>query len=304
MSNTHADEDRIDSNKIIASIRAEALRVASAFYSDTQPLAASDDKEIDGTYLPFRAAQSAHKIRSSKTHIRKKRTGSKKWNKATYTIKIKSPHRARLLGALTHTARDAQTISVDGRSLRKEDPTITAIVNGSMKVVVNKIERTLEAAIDGIAKDYRSQLLADLPTGSNPKLLEAMERVKLQAKLLRRIVPVGRSQACVLLGFSDKNPAATMGSKERSGQILAFTLNGKIVYPLFQFDVENQRLFPVMKDLISELDDKHGKFYLLYFLTNRNRVFSNEAPANFLRADPEKVLAEFRDEIERLATIE
>lgn len=303
MNDIHADEDRIDSDKIIASIRAEAIRMATDFYVDAKPLAASDDEMIDVTGLPFRSAQSVHKIRSSKTLPKKKINLVGKRHRAAKLSKWKSAYRVRWLSSIAKAERELRVFSAN-ELLQMGDPTTTAIVNGSMKVVVGEIERTLTTTIAGIAKDYRSQLLADLPTGSNPKLLEAMERAKLQAKLLRRIVPVSRSEACVLLGYSGKNPAATMGGKERNGQLLAYSLNGKIVYPMFQFDVENQRLFPVMKDLISELDDKHGKFYLLYFLTNRNRVFSNEAPANFLGADPEKVLAEFKDEIERLATIE
>lgn len=150
--------------------------------------------------------------------------------------------------------------------------------------------------IDKVVNAYRLMLRESLAKGNDPDLQAALNRARLQEKILASTSMVDQAQACELLGLSGTNPSATMKRKEEKREILRFTLDGRVAYPLFQFDVEGRRIFPVMAKLIALKPDTWSDFRLLHWLTRPHLDFG-AAPAEKLGAQETEVVAAFKREI-------
>ncbi|SIQ68955.1 hypothetical protein SAMN05421641_11225 [Paracoccus thiocyanatus] len=150
--------------------------------------------------------------------------------------------------------------------------------------------------IDKVVDAYRVMLRESLAKGDDTELQAALNRARLQEKILAGTVMVDQAQACELLGLSAANPSATMKRKEDKREILRFTVDGRAAYPLFQFDVERRRIHPAMARLIALKPQGWSGFRLLHWLTRPHLDFG-AAPAERLGAEGDAVIAAFEREI-------
>lgn len=170
----------------------------------------------------------------------------------------------------------------------------------------------LQAALQGVAEEliirllgnefgkftdaYRVYLRESLAKGESPQVQAALNRARLQEKIIASTPMVDQSEACELLGLSKANASATMKRKEDRHELLRFTVDGRPSYPLFQFDVEGRRIYPAMARLISKKPGTWSDFRLLHWLIRPHLDFEG-TPAQSL-GDVEAVAAAFEREIE------
>ena len=174
---------------------------------------------------------------------------------------------------------------------------VSAALRDAMKAAfVVVFAKRFSGEIDKVVNAYRLMLRESLAKGNDPDLQAALNRARLQEKILASTSMVDQAQACELLGLSGTNPSATMKRKEEKREILRFTLDGRVSYPLFQFDVEGRRIFPVMAKLIALKPDTWSDFRLLHWLTRPHLDFG-AAPAEKLGAQETEVVAAFKREI-------
>lgn len=174
---------------------------------------------------------------------------------------------------------------------------ITKIVREAAKEAVSELLGFRFAGeVAEVVSAYRMMLREGLARGEDPALQAALNRARLQEKILASTTMVDQAQACALLGLSGANPSATMKRKEERHEVLRFTTDGRVVYPLFQFDVEGRRAFPVMAQLIARKPAGWSDFRLLHWLTRPHLDFDG-APADAFGAAPDAVLAAFDREV-------
>lgn len=161
---------------------------------------------------------------------------------------------------------------------------------------ITVLSRRFSSEIEKVVEAYRVMLRESLAKGDDSELQSALNRARLQEKILANTRMANQAQACALLGLSGTNPSATMGRKEERREILRFTVDGRAAYPLFQFDVEGRRIFPVVVKLIALKPRTWSDFRLLHWLTRANLDF-RVTPAERLGTEEEKVIAAFEREI-------
>ena len=180
----------------------------------------------------------------------------------------------------------------------KADPQAAKAVRAVLERAVADVFRRSFATEIGLVVDaYRVMLRESLAKGEDPELLAALNRARIQEKILAGTSMVDQAHACQLLGLSDANPSATMKRKEDKKELLRFTIDGRAVYPLFQFDVEGRRLFPAMARLLARRPPSWSDFRLLHWLTRPHLDFDG-TPAEALKRDEAAVVAAFDQEIE------
>ena len=187
-----------------------------------------------------------------------------------------------------------------GRTVGKATPSnaVASALREALKgAAVDIFNRVFAAEIKKVVDAYRLMLRESLAKGEDPELQAALNRARLQERILAGTPMVDQSQACQLLGLSDTNASATMKRKEDRQEILRFTVDGRAIYPLFQFDVEGRRLFPAMARLIAMKPRGWSDFRLLHWLT-RPHLDMDGTPAEALGPDEEAVIAAFGREIE------
>jgi len=155
----------------------------------------------------------------------------------------------------------------------------------------HRLSKEMEQVVDA----YRVMLRESLAKGDDADLQTALNRARLQEKILAGTSMVDQAQACELLGLSATNPSATMKRKEDKREILRFTVDGRAAYPLFQFDVEGRRIFPTIAKLIAVKPETWSDFRLLHWLTRPHLSFDG-TPGGQL-AEGEEVVAAFEREI-------
>jgi hypothetical protein len=155
--------------------------------------------------------------------------------------------------------------------------------------------RELQTVLNG----YRLMLRESLARGDDEALKAALNRARLQEKILAGVPMADQAQACVLLGLSGANPSATMKRKEAGGEVLRFTIDGRAAYPLLQFDVEGRRIFPAIARIIA-IAPAWSHFRILHWLTRPHLDFDG-TPAEALAGAADAVLAAFAREIEPVA---
>jgi vacuolar-type H+-ATPase subunit H len=156
--------------------------------------------------------------------------------------------------------------------------------------VLAKLQKTLEAEIDRLTEEYRRYLREAATRGEDPAVAEALERARLQESILKDVPMVDQRQACELLGLSTRNASATMARRE--DDTLHFRIDGKMKYPLLQFDVEARQIYPALRDIL-DLAREAGwsNFRLLNWLLRPHMDFDT-VPADALgRADAEVMAA-------------
>jgi hypothetical protein len=177
------------------------------------------------------------------------------------------------------------------------DPTPTMVRNVLKSVAGQMLTRGLEAEFTKVIEAYRVLLFESLGKGEDAALQAALNRARLQEKILASTSMVDQAQACQLLGMSATNPSATMKRKEDKRELLRFTVDGRAVYPLVQFDVDGRRVFPAVAKLLAAKPDHWSDFRLLHWLTRLHLDFDG-TPGEALGTDEPAVLAAFAREIE------
>lgn len=179
---------------------------------------------------------------------------------------------------------------------------ITKVVREATRDAVTELlSGRLAGEVAKVVSAYGVMLREGLARGDDPALQAALNRARLQEKILAGTTMVDQAQACELLGLSNANPSATMKRKEERREVLRFATDGRVVYPLFQFDVEGRRAFPVMAQLIERKPTGWSDFRLLHWLTRPHLDFDT-TPADAFGSAPDAVLAAFDREVAAAAT--
>ena len=94
------------------------------------------------------------------------------------------------------------------------------------------------------------------------------------------------------------NAANSFKRIEDRGDLIRIERDGRPFYPLFQFDVDNRRVYPAFITIL-DAASKHrwSNFRLLNWMTRQHLDF-DMAPADALADDQEAVLAAFLREVE------
>ena len=177
------------------------------------------------------------------------------------------------------------------------DGTTKAVNEALRNAAVEVFSRSFSQEIEEVVGAYRVMLRESLATGQDPKLQAALNRARIQEKILASTSMVDQAEACELLGLSATNPSATMKRREDKKELLRFSIEGRAAYPLFQFDVEGRRLYPQIAQLIARKPEGWSDFRLLHWLTRPHLDF-DASPAEALALDGEAVVAAFEREIE------
>ena len=163
------------------------------------------------------------------------------------------------------------------------------------------LERTLnvrfQEEVDQLVQAYRTMLRESMVKGDDKELKKALTRARLQEKILSNTAMADQAEACELLGLSNSNASSTMKRKEDKNEVLRFTIDGRAAYPLFQFDIDERRIFPALTKLIEMKPDNWSNFRLLYWLTRPHAEF-DDTPADGLRSDHDAVIAAFERTIQ------
>ncbi len=191
---------------------------------------------------------------------------------------------------------DDVTTAVRVATRRGSDKVPGALREAMKAAFVAVFAKRFSGEIDKVVDAYRVMLRESLAKGNDADLQTALNRARLQEKILAGTSMVDQAQACELLGLSGANPSATMKRKEEKREILRFTIDGRVSYPLFQFDVEGRRVFPAMAKLIALKPEAWSDFRLLHWLTRPHLDFGT-TPAEKLGAEDTEVVAAFKREI-------
>ena len=165
------------------------------------------------------------------------------------------------------------------------------------KVAERYLRDAFSTEFDKLISEYRVMLRENLAKGDDAALKAALNRARIQERILAATPMADQSEACELLGLSGSNPSATMKRKEEKNEVLRFTVEGRAAYPLIQFDVDNRRIYPALGEMIARKPDHWSNFRLLHWLTREHLDF-DETPAAVLGREPEAVIAAFEREIE------
>lgn len=197
-----------------------------------------------------------------------------------------------------YTAAESRTAPASAQpGSKKARGKAPGMVREAMKAAFAEVfSNRFSSEIDKVVDAYRVMLRESLAKGDDTELQAALNRARLQEKILAGTLMVDQAQACELLGLSAANPSATMKRKEEKREILRFTVDGRAAYPLFQFDVEGRRIYPAIAKLIALKPRTWSDFRLLYWLTRPHLDFG-AAPAERLAAETDAVIAAFEREI-------
>lgn len=183
------------------------------------------------------------------------------------------------------------------RAARKDKHYKSPVREAMKAAFVTLFRDRLSEEIEKVVDAYRLMLRESLVKGDDEKLQAALNRARLQERVLASTSMVDQAQACELLGLSATNPSATMKRREDKRELLRFNVDGRAAYPLFQFDVEGRRLFPVVATLIALKPEAWSDFRLLHWLTRPHLDFGG-SPSEFLGSQEQEVEDAFKREIE------
>lgn len=174
---------------------------------------------------------------------------------------------------------------------------IKLLVTAFETVATRYLQDKFTSEFETLISAYRLMLRESLVTGDDAQLKAALNRARLQERILASTQMADQAQACELLGLSGANPSATMKRKEEKNELLRFTVDGRAAYPLLQFDVEGRRIYPALGEIIARRPDHWSNFRLLHWLTRPHLDFE-DSPGAALGSEPKAVIAAFEREIE------
>lgn len=185
----------------------------------------------------------------------------------------------------------------DARTEAPSDNPRNVFKEAIKSALVDALTDKFSQEVGKVVSAYRLMIRESLARGEDSELQAALNRARLQERILATTSMVDQTEACQLLGLSTTNPSATMKRKEEKYEVLRFTVDGRASYPLFQFDVEGRRVYPVVRRLIGKKPKQWSDFRLLHWLTRPHLDFES-TPAEALGNKEEEVLAAFMREIE------
>lgn len=159
------------------------------------------------------------------------------------------------------------------------------------------LSEQLNNELNQFIQDYRLMLRECLATQDDLQLAKALSRARLRERILNATPMVDEDQAMELLGFSGADPSATMERKVGVAELLHFEIGGRKAYPLFQFDVDNRRIYPAMTELIAMRPGNWSDYRLLYWLVQSHLDFE-DTPAAALGREDDAIISAFKCEIE------
>lgn len=174
---------------------------------------------------------------------------------------------------------------------------VKLLVTAFEKVAARYLQDKFSTEFEKLISEYRLMLRENLAMGDDAQLKAALNRARLQERILASTQMADQAQACELLGLSGANPSATMKRKEDKNELLRFTIDGRAAYPLLQFDVEGRRIYPALGGIIAKKPDRWTNFRLLHWLIQPHLDFE-DSPGASLGSEPEAVIAAFEREIE------
>jgi hypothetical protein len=146
---------------------------------------------------------------------------------------------------------------------------------------------------EGTPVDAQAVHQCESSTSENSRQLGTASNIaRLQAKVLANCAWVEHQAACALLRISASDTSTSAEAKSLFGDILRVMVDGRLVYPLFQFDVEGHRVLPTMVKIHNAKPTGWSDYRLLYWLTTPHSDLGC-TPAEALSSAGSAVLSAF-----------
>lgn len=140
-----------------------------------------------------------------------------------------------------------------------------------------------------------------LPEVAIPDAALAQARMMVDAKsaILNSgdLLPAG--EIAKLAGYSANNPSAQPNKWKRDGAIFAIHHKGTDYFPIYALNPdENYRPYKAVADILRVFGDTKDSWGLAFWFTGLNSFLDDQRPQDLLAADPERVIAAAKDEVE------
>jgi len=140
-----------------------------------------------------------------------------------------------------------------------------------------------------------------LPEVAIPDVALAQARMMVDAKsaILNSgdLLPAG--EIAKLAGYSANNPSAQPNKWKRDGAIFAIHHKGTDYFPIYALNPdENYRPYKAVADILRVFGDTKDSWGLAFWFAGFNSFLDDQRPQDLLAADPERVIAAAKDEIE------
>ena len=140
-----------------------------------------------------------------------------------------------------------------------------------------------------------------LPEVAIPDAALAQARMMVDAKsaILNSgdLLPAG--EIAKLAGYSANNPSAQPNKWKRDGAIFAIHHKGTDYFPIYALNPdENYRPYKAVADILRVFGDTKDSWGLAFWFAGLNSFLDDQRPQDLLAADPERVIAAAKDEVE------
>jgi hypothetical protein len=140
-----------------------------------------------------------------------------------------------------------------------------------------------------------------LPEVAIPDAALAQARMMVDAKsaILNSgdLLPAG--EIAKLAGYSANNPSAQPNKWKRDGAIFAIHHKGADYFPIYALNPdENYRPYKAVADILRVFGDTKDSWGLAFWFAGLNSFLDDQRPQDLLAADPERVIAAAKDEVE------
>jgi hypothetical protein len=140
-----------------------------------------------------------------------------------------------------------------------------------------------------------------LPEVAIPDAALAQARMMVDAKSVilnsGDLLPAG--EIAKLAGYSANNPSAQPNKWKRDGAIFAIHHKGTDYFPIYALNPdENYRPYKAVADILRVFGDTKDSWGLAFWFTGLNSFLDDQRPQDLLAADPERVIAAAKDEVE------
>ncbi len=126
-------------------------------------------------------------------------------------------------------------------------------------------------------------------------IMAQSEEDVVRQEILSRVELVDEERACEILKLNPDSASFVLNAMQLNGQIICPSMSNP-QYPLFQFDIEQGRIHPTVRDILSICPRSWSDYRLLAWLTTPQYRF-NTAPMHVLDECPEEVVDAFHKAI-------